>query len=80
MKMRFIVPAMLVAAMPIGMGAALDAAWARAAPGINPGTVVGNVYESAHLTGFGLAQPSPCGTFAFDPCPPAKPHKHPRPH
>ncbi|HEX4407498.1 MAG TPA: hypothetical protein VH206_01880 [Xanthobacteraceae bacterium] len=53
-------------------------AWATPGSSGNPGTVVGNVYESAHLTGFGLAQPSPCGTFAFDPCPPLKPHKHSR--
>ena len=76
MKMRFTAAAMFMAAMPIYA----DRACAGSASGVNPGTVVGNVYESAHLTGFGLAQPSPCGTFAFDPCPPVKPRKHPRQH
>lgn len=60
---------------------AMTPAFADPASGVNPGTVVGNVYESLNLHGFGLAQqPAPCGTFAYDPCPPAKPHKHPRPH
>jgi hypothetical protein len=61
---------------PVAMAPAFAAGGASSA---NPGMVVGNVYESAHLIGFGLSQPSPCGTFAFDPCPPVRHVKHPRP-
>ena len=72
MKAVLTVGAVLLAVVPAYAGGGTSS--------FNPGTVVGNVYESAHLTGFGLSQPSPCGTFAFDPCPPVRRLKHPRPH
>jgi hypothetical protein len=71
--MKQLLAAALLAAVATPAGAGVG-------NGANPGTVVGNVYESAQLTGFGLSLPSPCGRFAFDPCPSVRPHKHPRPH